>query len=105
MLAGSSVAAKLLGAPPVMLDSRTKADSTKERGLILHLQSVVDRRREVVKRLSICSLRRSAGSTMRKIGKFSGAPVRPYAVLISPFCGVPPRRAAIRSLTEYPSCP
>jgi len=42
---------------------------------------------------------------MRKIGKFSGARLRAYAVLISPFCGDAPRRAAIRSLTEYPSCP
>jgi hypothetical protein len=34
MLAGSSVAAKPLGGPQMMLDSRTKADSSKKRCII-----------------------------------------------------------------------
>jgi len=38
MLAGSFVAAKLLGASPMMLENRTKADRSKKRGIILNLQ-------------------------------------------------------------------
>jgi hypothetical protein len=33
-LGNTLMAAKLLGAPPMMLDSRTKADSSKERCVI-----------------------------------------------------------------------
>src|SRR5690349_1505806 len=38
MLAGSFVAAKLLGVSTMMLENRTKADSSKKRRIILNLQ-------------------------------------------------------------------